>query len=136
MLDEIMPMKDFHGTKVRDFDNCKYREELLRAGIGPAHLHYAYTNRAEFIAVATEGDMSKYSPEFKDILIKLGMPEFAFNLKVIDENIQERARLKEFVQEKYPEEKDFDKLVDYAKKEKAKKRAREEKCNLLAKEVA
>lgn len=127
LLNEIMPTKNLHKTEVRDHANCKYREELLKAGIEPDHIRYAYTNRAEFIAVAAEGDMSKYSPEFKDILIKLGMPEFAFNLKVIDENIQERASIMEIVQEKYPEEKDYDKLVDYAKTEKAKKRAGEEK---------
>ncbi len=42
---------------------------------------YAYTNKREFVAVAAEGDMSKYSKEFKSDLMKLGMPEWVFNLQ-------------------------------------------------------
>ncbi|MBO5435764.1 hypothetical protein J6A31_08230, partial [bacterium] len=48
------------------------------------HIPYAYENPKEFIAVAAEGDMSKYSPEFKKLLVAMGMPEWQLNLKSID----------------------------------------------------
>ena len=67
-----------------DFANCKYRDEFLKAGVEPSHVIYAYSNSKEFIAVAAEGDMSKYSPEFKELLIKMGMPEWQFNMKHFD----------------------------------------------------
>ena len=35
--------------------------------------------------LAGQGDLSKCSPEFKQVLIKyLGMPEWAFNMKALD----------------------------------------------------
>lgn len=55
--------------------------ELLKAGIEPSHIGYAFVNTKEFIAVASEGDMSKYSPEFKRMLIEFGMPEWMFKMK-------------------------------------------------------
>ena len=42
---------------------------------------YAYQNTEEFIAVASEGDMSQYSPEFKQLLVDFGMPSWVFNMK-------------------------------------------------------
>ena len=122
-----MPTKYIHERAVRDHANCKYREELLKAGIAPDHIRYAYTNRAEFIAVAAEGDMSKYSPEFKNDLIKLGMPEFAFNLKTINPTIIRCTDIMEVVSKKFPEIKDFNKLVLYATQEDALRKARAEK---------
>lgn len=111
LLKEIMPTKIVNGKKVRDFDNCKYREEFLKAGIDYRHIPYAYTDRNEFLAVAAEGDMSKYSSEFKDVLIKLGMPEFVFNLKVLNYKINHNTYLMSLVMEKYPAEKDYKNLV-------------------------
>ena len=35
--------------------------------IEPKHIEYAYQNRREFLAVASEGDSTKYSPEFKEV---------------------------------------------------------------------
>ena len=85
MINSIMPakiVKDENGydKKVVDFPNCKYREEFLKAGIDYDHIPYAYTNSKEFIAVAGEGDTSQYSPEFKNVLVKMGLPEFVFDL--------------------------------------------------------
>lgn len=127
LLNEIMPTKYIHERAVRDHANCKYREELLKAGIAPDHIRYAYTNRAEFIAVAAEGDMSKYSPEFKNDLIKLGMPEFAFNLRIINPTTTRQVNIMEQVLKKYPEIKDFNKLTIYAVNEEILRKSREEK---------
>ena len=87
-----------------DFLNCKYRSEFLRAGIDPYHVKYAYNNADEFIAVAAEGDMSKYSPEFKKLLIDLGMPEYMFSMKVTNPDIIKKVKDAETLQNMYPDE--------------------------------
>ena len=56
-------------------------QEFRNAGISDSHIPYAFNDTQEFIAVAAEGDMSKYSPEFKQMLIDFGMPEWMFNMK-------------------------------------------------------
>lgn len=93
-LDKIMPKKprlnpdgtqmyDSSGRAIMDveFDKCMYVDEFRRAGIPEGHIPYAYQNTKEFIAVAAEGDMSKYSPEFKELLIEFGMPDWMFKMK-------------------------------------------------------
>ena len=77
-LDEIMP-KDKDGKPI--YEKCQFKDEFRRAGIPEEHIPYAYNNTAEFIAVAAEGDMSKYSPEFKQMLLDFGMPEWQLNMK-------------------------------------------------------
>lgn len=76
-------------TNNKDFEDGKwYREELEHAGI--TNIDYAYTNKLEFIAVAAEGDFTKYSPEFKQVLVDLGMPEWIFKLdsnKTVNPNL-------------------------------------------------
>lgn len=57
-----------------------YKQEFLRAGIDSENVNYAYKNRDEFLAVAAEGDYSKYSQEFKAVLIRMGMPEYVFDM--------------------------------------------------------
>ena len=59
--------------------------EFKRANpkISKSHFEYAFNNPKEFIAVAAEGDMSKYSQWFIDQLIEFGMPEWAVNLRPI-----------------------------------------------------
>ena len=59
----------------------EYYEELENAGLPYSIICYAHNNPQEYIAVASEGDMSKYSDEFKKVLVKLGMPEWEFNLE-------------------------------------------------------
>ena len=61
-------------------DNLKYADELRRAGISDKYISYAHTRPIELIAVASEGDMSTYSPEFKKVLVDFGMPEWLFNI--------------------------------------------------------
>lgn len=71
---------------VRDFEKPeqyyeKYIKEFKNAGITDFYAdEYAFKNKKEFIAVASQGDMSKYSPELKKELISMGMPEWMFNL--------------------------------------------------------
>lgn len=61
-------------------DNLKYADELRRAGISDKYISYAHTRPIELIAVASEGDMSTYSPEFKKVLVDFGMPKWLFNI--------------------------------------------------------
>lgn len=92
-LDEIFPQKvktkangepvlDSKGVKVMELDyaKCKYVEDFKRIGItSESSIRYAHTNTKEFIAVASQGDLSKCTPEFKQVLIDFGMPEWRFN---------------------------------------------------------
>ena len=70
-------------------DNLKYADELRNAGISDKYISYAHTNPLELIAVASEGNMSAYSPKFKKVLVDFGMPEWLFN---IDGNIASTPR--------------------------------------------
>ena len=45
------------------------------------HFDYAFNNPREFIAVAAEGDIRKYSKNFMDLLMEFGMPNWAINLQ-------------------------------------------------------
>ena len=76
--------KNGNAIQVVDPENCKYFDELKSglesAGIDSSYAYYAYTDRNELIAVAAEGDYTKYSPEFKQALIKLGMPKWVFKM--------------------------------------------------------
>ena len=65
-------------------NKTKYREEFEKIGISKDHIDYAYNNPDEFIAVAAEGDLSKCSPEFRQVLIDFGMPKWVFNLDKVD----------------------------------------------------
>ena len=85
-LNEIMPKFDEtlpNGNIIKSGDakKGKYYQEFVNGGISDYKISYAYNNTKEFIAVASEGDMSKYSSEFKQVLIDFGMPEWIFNLE-------------------------------------------------------
>ena len=117
---EISPRKTVRlgslQLKKLDYENCKYKEEFLKAGIHPTHISYAYNSRDEFIAVAAEGDMSKYSPEFKEVLKKLGMSEDIFKLPVRNPNIIRNSEIAGQIRKDLPD-KDFETVADYAKDE-------------------
>jgi len=89
---ELMHQHDTQFKKVSgvingvDFDEIqavgKYSDELFDAGLNMGGaLDYAYTNKQEFVAVAAQGEFSKYSKEFKKVLIKLGTPEWVFKME-------------------------------------------------------
>ena len=69
-----------------DFDKIQkskeFRNEYLNAGVPADLADYAKTNKSEFLAVAAQGQFSKYSEKFKNVLVKLGMPEWVFKLEV------------------------------------------------------
>ena len=117
---EIAPKKNVRLGSLQlnrlDYENCKYKEEFLKAGIHPAHISYAYNSRNEFLAVAAEGDMSKYSPKFKEVLKKLGMPEEIFKLPVRNPHIIQNSQIAGQVRADLPD-KDFETVADYAKDE-------------------
>lgn len=79
-IDETTKQKAANGEI-----KAKYWNEFKNAGIPEQHIPYAYNNPLEFIAVASEGDMSKYSDEFKKVLIRFGMPEWELNFPKIEE---------------------------------------------------
>ncbi len=86
----------------QDIDVKKYAQEFLNAGIDVEHIPYAYKNRKEFISVASEGDMRAYSDEFKEVLKKLGMPEWMMtmqNMRLSNKPVTqyETLRLKELM---------------------------------------
>ena len=76
-------------VEVLDIENSKYAKELLKAGLNEREIEYAYNNQEEFIAVASQGNLSAYSPEFRKVLVDLGMPEWIFNL---DGNVAAKPR--------------------------------------------
>ncbi|MBO6273582.1 hypothetical protein J6O48_12510 [bacterium] len=84
-LDEILPhhveIIDGKPKRVNDPKKCPFYNELKKLGFSDSEIDYACTNTKEFIAVCSEGPLSKYSPELKQVLIDFGMPEWMFNLK-------------------------------------------------------
>jgi hypothetical protein len=98
---------------VQDFENCKYREEFLKAGVFPSDIKYAYTNKKEFIAVASQGDMREYSDEFKNVLVKMGLPEFALKLPQTNNEIISNVNQVKRVMKEHPECKDYDSILRY-----------------------
>ena len=60
----------------------KVNQELKNAGFSTYHGQYFYKNYFESKAVFAEGDMSKYSEEFKkEMLKRYHLPEWILNLK-------------------------------------------------------
>ena len=74
-----------HDYKIEEHIKTKFYNEFKagKPSISDALFEYAFNNPKEFIAVAAEGDMSKYSKEFTEQLIELGMPRWATNLRLI-----------------------------------------------------
>ena len=81
------------GDYIIDLNECKYADEFRKAGIEDWVIEYAHTEPKEFVAVAAEGDMSKYSLEFQNVLKKMGMPDWAFNLPAPVKNIDASANV-------------------------------------------
>lgn len=69
------------GTFVPDFSKCQYVDEFRNAGVAESQIAYAYNNKAEFLAVAAEGAYTTYSKEFKELLVKMGLPKWMFDMK-------------------------------------------------------
>lgn len=101
---EMMHENDLYRSEYGTYDgidseyiinNKKYYDEIKKGleanKVSAGHTNYAYTNRKEFLAVASEGDYSVYSDEFKDVLVKLGMPKWVLkmeNKRTIDSKTQ------------------------------------------------
>lgn len=83
-MDEIIvrgPVKPSGQIGDLIWSECKYKDEFFNAGISPSLIRYAYKDAREFKAVAAQGDYSKYSPEFKKLLVDIGLPEYVFDMK-------------------------------------------------------
>ena len=65
------------------FDEKIYREEFENAGISDELIERAYESPTDFIMVASRGNFSDYSDEFKQLLIDFGMPEWELKLEDI-----------------------------------------------------
>ena len=61
----------------------KYTQYLKDAGASEQEIEYAFSMPREFSAVAVQLDTSKYPEEFKTLLIKMGVPEKAFEFEPI-----------------------------------------------------
>ena len=112
--------------EVLDYDNCKYREEFLKAGIDAEHIEYAYTNKNDFLAVAAEGDLSQYSSEFRKVLMKMWMPEYVFDLPIDDYDVEDNVDRVKDVLEEHPDA-SYDELVEYIEEAKAQELSPREK---------
>lgn len=55
----------------------KFWNKFRKGGIPERHIDYAFNNPKEFIAVAMEGDLQKYSEEFIKQLHEFGLPKWA-----------------------------------------------------------
>ena len=75
---------DISGEFPEWFQPESYVGDLLDAGIPSYDVVYAMENLQEFLAVVSEGDMNKYNNHFKNILRKLGMPEFVLHMDNIE----------------------------------------------------
>ena len=122
LTNKIMPTKVVKNKNrkketVLDFDKCKYRTEILYGGQSPSQTRYAYTNRKEFLAVAGSADTSKYTEEFKNDLITLGLPKYVFELPLYDKDVEENLQIMKYVLERYPDENDYNKLIKYFNEE-------------------
>ncbi|HNW25727.1 MAG TPA: hypothetical protein PLG15_03075 [Candidatus Gastranaerophilaceae bacterium] len=79
-LNDLKPNDDSYFENLLENRN-KFQQEFANAGIDQEYIDYAFKKDAsEFKAVATEGDYSKYSDEFKDLLVNLGLPKWVFNM--------------------------------------------------------
>lgn len=104
-VDEIIvrgPQKKDGTTGDLIWDKCLYKEEFFNAGLPLDKIYYAYTDKMEFIAVASEGDYSRYSPEFKKLLVKLGLPEYVFDMKPSNPEFIANAKDIAATKQKYP----------------------------------
>lgn len=61
----------------------EYIKEMLKAGLIPEEIAYAFQNRKEFLAIASQGDVSKYE-SLKQVLADCGMPEEVLNMPLAD----------------------------------------------------
>lgn len=89
-----------------DFDEIKkqklYSNEFFRSGLDPSLIEYAYKNKREFVAVAAQGDYSKYSGKFKELLVRLGLPEYVFDMEPSNPDFVENAKSIAKIRQKYP----------------------------------
>jgi len=96
-------------------NKTKYRDEFRKVGIPEKHIDYAYNNPKEFIAVAAEGDLSQYSPEFKQVLIDFGMPKWLFELDNVNPKITLKTDYPDFIKNRQNHKfqtKDIDETVN------------------------
>lgn len=87
-FDEVMrhEMTHLNDEKSGNFTKEKItipehrKREMEKAGLTTEHIQYGETNEDEYKAVFMEGDLSKYSQDFKNEMIEKGLPEYAVNL--------------------------------------------------------
>lgn len=126
LIRSIIKVKKIKIGNILDWDNCKYREEFLKAGISPNHIKYAYTNAKELLSVAAEGDFSQYSPEFKEVLMQIGMPKYVFDLPVNNVNIEINVNRIKKIMKEHPDA-SYDELVKYVEEKKLQELSPQEK---------
>ena len=78
---KILLNKNINPKTITSLESLPYYSEFVKAGHSRYQIKYAYSNPAEFIAVASEKNIRSYSKEFINILIDLGMPSWAIYLQ-------------------------------------------------------
>ena len=73
---------------------CEYIKEMLKAGLTPDEITYAFQNRKEFIAIASQGDVSKYD-KIKSLLVDCGMPKEVLEMPLADIHSRDNNYLSE-----------------------------------------
>lgn len=108
--------RELHGIDVDAVINKSlYKDELLNAGIIPELIDYAYKDIREFKAVASQGDYSKYSPKFKEVLVKLGLPKYVFDMKPSNSDFVDNASYIAKIKQDNPNLKAADAIMSYLK---------------------
>lgn len=118
IVNSIIKSRTFDTIKgkktVLDFDNCKYREEFLKAGISPYFIRYAYTNKSELLAVISEGDLSKCTDEFKNKLVKIGLPDYVLDMpRVRNMETEYNVIMVQEIMKEHPKAKTYDGIMKY-----------------------
>lgn len=94
-------------------DKCLHKDEFFNAGLFPSLIDYAYTDAREFKAVASEGDYSRYSTEFKELLIKIGFPKYVFDIKPSNPKFVNKANYIAKIKQNNPNLKTMDDVKSY-----------------------
>lgn len=93
---EMMHQNDLNkyinvNIEMDGINNDFLANELRKLGISEEYVKYSFTNTVEFLAVTAQGDLSKCSPKFKEYLKAIGMPDWVFNIKKLDDSKSAQA---------------------------------------------
>lgn len=80
---EMAHLNDTNPKKKKVKKTSFMKDEMIKAGISPKHAKYAFKNSLEKKAVFAEGNFKDFSEEYKDEIIKDGLPDWIVNLEYL-----------------------------------------------------